>query len=62
MLTTFIELEPVTEAVTVSVAVIVSLLPMVLSVKEKLPVPFVNVELGGSIAWGSLLVKCTVPV
>jgi hypothetical protein len=51
---------PVIEAVTVSVAVIVWP-PVVLSVAEKVPVPFVSVEFAGSTAWLSVLVKCAVP-
>ena len=51
---------PVIETVIVSVAVIVWL-PTVFSVAEKVPVPFVSVELAGSTAWPSVLVKCTVP-
>jgi hypothetical protein len=56
-----IELEvPVIEGVTVSVAVMVWL-PLVFSVAEKFPVPFVRVEFAGNVAWPSVLVKCTVP-
>src|SRR5215469_9011145 len=51
---------PVIDAVTVSVAEMV-MLPVVLSVAEKDLVPFVNVELDGSTAWASVLVKCTIP-
>jgi hypothetical protein len=51
---------PVREAVTVSVAVMVSL-PEVFSVAEKIPVPLVSVEFAGSIALPSVLEKCTVP-
>jgi hypothetical protein len=59
---TLIELEvPVIEAVIVSVAVMVWL-PVVFGVTEKVPVPFVSVELAGSTACPSLLVKCAVPV
>jgi hypothetical protein len=49
------------DAVAVSVAVMVSPLA-VFRVIEKVPVPFVRVALAGSAAWGSLLLKCTVPV
>ena len=52
--------EPVIEAVTVSVAVTVWL-PVVFSVAEKVPVPFVSAEFAGRTAWLSVLVKCTVP-
>jgi hypothetical protein len=52
---------PLIELEVVSVAVMVSL-PEVFRVAEKVPTPFVSVELAGSIAWPSLLVKCTVPV
>ncbi len=51
---------PMIEAVAVSVAVMVWL-PIVLSVAEKVAVPFVSVELAGRAAWLSVLVKCTVP-
>ena len=51
---------PVIEAVTESVAVMVWP-PIVLSVAEKVAVPFDSVELDGSTAWPSVLVKCTVP-
>jgi hypothetical protein len=47
-------------AVAVSVAVMVWP-PRVFSVAEKVPVPFASVELAGSTAWPSVLVKCTVP-
>jgi hypothetical protein len=58
---TLIEFEvPLIEAVTVSVAVIVWP-PTVFNVAENFPVPFASVELAGSIAWPSVLVKCTVP-
>jgi hypothetical protein len=40
---------PVTEALTVSVAVMVWL-PVVISVAEKVMVPFASVESGGSVA------------
>jgi hypothetical protein len=54
---TVIELEvPVIEAVIVSVAAMVWP-PAVFIVAEKVPVPFVSVELAGSIAWPSELVK-----
>jgi hypothetical protein len=60
LVATLIEFElPVIEAVRVSVAVIVWP-PVVLSVAEKVPVPFVSVEFVGSTAWPSVLVKCTV--
>jgi hypothetical protein len=56
-----IEVEaPVIEAVTVSVAVM-DWLPTVFSVAENVPVPFVSIELAGSTAWPSVLVKCAVP-
>src|SRR5262249_58412375 len=52
---------PVMELVTVSVAVTVWL-PAVFRVALKVPTPLVRVELDGSTAWPSLLVKATVPV
>ncbi len=52
---------PVTEPVTVSVAVTVCE-PAVFRVTEKLPVPSVRVASAGSPAWGSVEVKWTVPV
>jgi hypothetical protein len=56
-----IELEvPVIEAVTVSIAVMDWLLAL-FSVAEKVPIPFVSIELAGSTAWPSLVVKCAVP-
>jgi len=57
-----IELEvPLIEWVTVSVAVMVCG-PAVFKVAEKVPIPLVSVELAGErMAWGSLLVTCTVP-
>ena len=56
-----IELEvPVIEAATVSVAVMVCG-PAVFNVAEKVAVPLGSVELAGSNAWPSVLVKCTVP-
>ena len=51
---------PLIEPETVSVAVMVSL-PEVFRVAEKFPTPLVSVELAGSTACASLLVKCTVP-
>ena len=51
---------PLIEVVAVSVAVMVSA-AAVFSVTEKAPVPFTSVEFAGSIAWVSVLVKCTVP-
>ena len=51
---------PVIEAVTVSVAVMVWV-PAEFSVAEKLPAPWVSVELAGRTAWGSVLVKRAVP-
>jgi hypothetical protein len=51
---------PVREVVAVSVALIVWL-PDVFRVAEKVPVPFVSVELAGSIALASELEKWTVP-
>ena len=60
--TTLIGLDvPFSEAVTVSLAVIVCM-PSVLSVDWKLPVPLVSIEFAGNVACASLLVKCTVPV
>ena len=53
-------LVPVMLPDTVSVAVIV-LLPTVLSVALNVPLPLVSVELAGSTAAPSVLVKCTVP-
>jgi hypothetical protein len=56
-----IELEvPVIEAVTVSIAVM-DWAPALFSVAEKVPIPLVSIELAGSTAWPSLLVKCDVP-
>ena len=51
---------PVIEGVAASEAVIVCA-PAVSNVAEKFPTPFVSVELAGSTAWPSVLVKCTVP-
>ena len=51
---------PVMDEVTVSVAVMLWF-PAVFSVAENVPTPLVNVELAGSVAVPSLLVKCTVP-
>jgi hypothetical protein len=51
---------PVIELETVSVATTISP-PEVFSVTEKFPTPLVSVELAGSTAFPSLLVKCTVP-
>ena len=51
---------PVIEGVAASEAVIVCA-PAVFNVAEKFPTPFVSVELAGSTAWPSVLVKCTVP-
>jgi hypothetical protein len=51
---------PVTEAVAMSVAVTVWL-PAVFSVAEKVAIPLASVAFGGSTAWESELVKCTVP-
>jgi hypothetical protein len=51
---------PAMEAITVSVAVMVWA-AAVFSVTEKVPAPFVSIELAGIAAWASLLVKCTVP-
>ena len=48
------------ELVAVSVAVTVWL-PAVFRVALKVPTPLVRVELAGSVAWASLLVKWTVP-
>ena len=52
---------PVIEAVTESVAVMVSL-PAVLNVSLKLPTPLVSVVSAGRLALPSLEVKWTVPV
>ena len=52
---------PVMELITVSVAVMVWV-PPILRVAEKVPVPPVSVELDGKVASTSLLVKWTVPV
>jgi len=52
---------PVIEEFTVSIAVTVWP-PAVSKVKLNVPVPLVSVELPGSTAAPSLLVKCTVPV
>ena len=49
-------LVPVTEALAVSVALIVWL-PEVLSVALKVPVPLTSVLFPGNTAWASLLVK-----
>lgn len=58
---TVMELDvPVMDDVTVSVAVMVRA-PGVFSVTENVPTPFVNVELAGNVADGSVLVKWTVP-
>ena len=58
--TVIVAVVPVMAAFTVSVAVIV-LLPAVFSVTANVPEPFVSVELAGSTAEPSVLVKCTVP-
>lgn len=61
LLTTAIGLDPpVSAAVAVSVAVIVSL-AMDFRVTGKIPVPLAKGELGGRAAWASLLENCTVP-
>jgi hypothetical protein len=52
---------PVIEALTVSIAEM-ACGPVVLSVAEKFPTPLVRVELPGSTAATSVLMKCTVPV
>jgi len=57
---TVIGMEPVIEAATVSVPVIVWV-PAVLRVAENVPVPLVKVELAGRVAAGSVEVKRTVP-
>ena len=57
---TLIVPEPVTEDITVSVAVMVCE-PVVLSVTEKILTPLVSVESAGNAPAPSLLVKCTVP-
>lgn len=51
---------PTIEAVAVSVEVIIWL-PTVVSVAERTLLPDASVELAGSCARGSVLVKCTVP-
>jgi len=51
---------PVTDGVTVSVAVMVCR-PAVVSVAEKVPVPDTRVVSAGSVGPGSELVKCTIP-
>ena len=51
---------PLMEVVAVSVAVMVCV-PAVLNVAENVPTPFVSVELAGSVARPSPLVKWTVP-
>src|SRR5579862_9241677 len=55
-------LVPVMELVTVSVTVMVSLLPEVRSKEAKNPKPVVRVVSAGSDACGSLLLKWTTPV
>ncbi len=60
-LTVTVPVVAVSDEVTVSVAVMVWL-PAVFSVAWKLPTPLVRVELAGSAAAASVLVKCTVPV
>ena len=57
---TFVVAEPVVAPLTVSVAVI-DCIPPVLSVAENVPVPFESVEFAGSIAAPSELVKWTAP-
>jgi hypothetical protein len=52
---------PVSEAVRVSVAV-TDWRPVVLRVTVNMPVPLVSVELAGSVAAESELVKWTVPL
>jgi hypothetical protein len=52
---------PVIEATAASVALMVWL-PLVFSVTENVPIPFVNGEFAGRMACASLLVNCTVPV
>ena len=51
---------PLIEAVIVSVAVMVWV-PVVCNVVEKVPIPSVSVEFAGSVAFASVLEKCTVP-
>jgi hypothetical protein len=51
---------PVIVGLDVSVAVMVCE-PGVFSVARNVPVPFVSIESAGSLAWPSLLAKCTVP-
>jgi hypothetical protein len=61
LLATVITFEvPVTEALAMSVAVMVWL-PLIFSVAEKVPIPFVSGEFGGRTASASLLVNWTVP-
>ena len=60
-LTETLLLVPVTETVTVSVAVRVCV-PEVLSVALKVPSPLVSVLSAGNTAWPSPLVKWAVPV
>ena len=61
LLTTLIEPElPVIEGVALSATVMVEL-ATVFSAAGKVPVPFVNPELAGSMAWASLLEKWTRP-
>ena len=58
---TVIDVEvPLIEAVIVSVAVIVWS-SAVFRVTEKDLVPFTSIESAGSMAWASVLVKCTIP-
>ena len=59
-LTAIVPEVPVIDPLTVSVAVMVRL-PAVLKVAENVPEPLLSVELAGSTAAPSVLVKCTVP-
>jgi hypothetical protein len=61
LLTTLIMIGPLLIDVVVLSAAVRVVLVTVFSVAGKVPVPFVNTELGGSTAWPSLLVKCTIP-
>jgi len=61
LLMTLIEVDaPLIEDAAESVAVMV-VLAIIFSVAEKVPAPFVSVELGGKTACRSVLEKCVVP-
>ena len=61
LVTTVTELElTVIEAVMVSVAPIVAV-PMVLRVMGGVAIPFAKAEFAGTVAWVSVVEKCTVP-